>query len=101
MFTAMITALKPEALAQPETEPEHPVVAWIAVIAILATILFISWARVAVHGTGDLEAALSDDPAAAPTGQAAQASAQGDRNEQDAQVDDAVAASRWATAFSP
>ncbi|HET9733698.1 MAG TPA: hypothetical protein VFP62_00365 [Burkholderiales bacterium] len=91
----MITALKPP--PEPEVEQEHPVIAWIAVAAILAAILLISWARVAVHGTGDLEAALSDDPAE----QAAQVSAQGDRNEQDAQVEDAVAASRWASAFSP
>ena len=91
----MITALKPQ--PEPQADQEHPVIAWVAVIAILAAILLISWARVAVHGTGDLEAALSDEPAA----QAAQASSQGDRKEQDAQVDDAVAASRWATAFSP
>ena len=98
MSTAMITALKPQ--PAPESDQEHPVIAWIAVIAILAAILLISWARVAVHGTGDLEAALSDDPSSSAE-QAAQASAQGDRNAQDAQVDDAVAASRWATAFSP
>jgi hypothetical protein len=98
MSTAMITTLKPQ--PEPETEEEHPVVAWIALIAILAAILFIAWARVAVHGTGDLEAALSDEPAS-PAEQATQASPQGDRSEQDAQVDDAVAASRWATAFSP
>lgn len=98
----MITALKPQPHSQPEPEAdeEHPVVAWVALVAILAAILFISWARVAVHGTDDLEAALSDDPGS-PAEQAAQASAQGDRNEQDAQVDDAVTASRWATAFSP
>lgn len=94
----MITALKPQ--PEPQTDQEHPVIAWVAVIAILAAILLISWARVAVHGTGDLEAALSDDQAS-PAKQTAQASSQGDRNEQDAQVDDAVAASRWATAFSP
>lgn len=94
----MITALKPP--PEPQAEQEHPVIAWVAVIAIVAAILLISWARVAVHGTGDLEAALSDEPGSAAA-QATQASAQGDRNEQDAQVDDAVAASRWATAFSP
>lgn len=96
MDPAMITALKP----QPDAEPEHPVVAWIAVIAILAAILFISWARIAVHGTGDLEAALSVDPAS-QADQDAQVSAQRDKSEHDAQVDDAVAASRWASAFSP
>ena len=98
MSTAMITALKTQ--PEPQADQEHPVIAWVAVVAILAAILLISWARVAVHGTGDLEAALSDEPAS-PAAQATQASAQGDRKEQDAQVDDAVAASRWATAFSP
>jgi hypothetical protein len=98
MSIAMVATLKPQ--PAPQADQEHPVIAWVAVIAIVAAILLISWARVAVHGTGDLEAALSDDPAS-PAEQAAQASGQGDRNEQDAQVDDAVAASRWATAFSP
>jgi hypothetical protein len=98
MSTAMIAALKPQ--PEPQTDQEHPVIAWVAVIAILAAILLISWARVAVHGTGDLEAALSDEPASAAELDT-QASAQGDRKEQDAQVDDAVAASRWASAFSP
>lgn len=93
---AMITALKP----QREAHPEHPVVAWIAVVAILAAILFIAWARVAVQGTGDLEAALSLDPGS-QADEGAPASAQRDRSEHDAQVDNAVAASRWASAFSP
>jgi hypothetical protein len=93
---AMITALKP----QRDAEPEHPVVAWIAVIAIVAAILFIAWARIAVQGTGDLEAALSDDPESQAE-QASQAPAQRDKSEHDAQVDDAVAAGRWASAFSP
>jgi hypothetical protein len=94
----MIAALKHQ--PEPQPDQEHPVIAWVAVVAIIAAIVLISWARVAVHGTGDLEAALSDEPAAA-AGQATQASAQGDRTEQDALVEDAVAASRWASAFSP
>ena len=98
MTPAMITTLKPQ--PQPAPEPEHPVVAWVAVIAIVAAILVIAWARVAVHGTSDLEAALSDDPASSAQ-QAAQASAGHDKSAQDEQVEDAVAASRWATAFSP
>jgi hypothetical protein len=96
----MITTLKHESQPEPVPEREHPVIAWIAVLAIVAAILVISWARIAVHGTGDLEAALSDEPAT-PAERAAPASAQGDRKAQDEQVDDAVAASRWATAFSP
>ena len=98
MSPAMITTFKPQ--PEPAPEPEHPVVAWVAVIAIVAAILVIAWARVAVHGTSDLEAALSDEPAS-PAQQAAQASAGRDKTAQDEQVDDAVAASRWATAFSP
>jgi hypothetical protein len=96
----MITTLKHQPPPEPAPEREHPVVAWIAVVAIVAAILFIAWARVAVHGTGDLEAALSDEPAT-PEERAAQASSQRDKTARDEQVDDAVAASRWATAFSP
>lgn len=96
----MITTLKHLSQPEPAPEREHPVIAWIAVMAIVAAILFIAWARIAVHGTGDLEAALSDEPAT-PEERAAQASARGDKTAQDEQVEDAVAASRWATAFSP
>ncbi|HEX9184663.1 MAG TPA: hypothetical protein VF876_15510 [Burkholderiales bacterium] len=94
----MLTTLKPQ--PEPAPEHEHPFVAWVAVIAIVAAIFAIAWARVAVHGTSDLEAALSDEPASQAE-QTAPASAQRDRSVQDEQVDDAVAASRWATAFSP
>lgn len=98
MTPAMITALKRPQEQAPDQE--HPVVAWIAVVAIVAAILFIAWARVAVHGTGDLEAALSDEPVTAEE-RAAQASAQSDSAQEHEQVHEAVTASRWATAFSP
>ena len=29
---------------------EHPVIAWIAIIAIVAAMLLIAWARVEIHG---------------------------------------------------
>jgi hypothetical protein len=96
----MITSLKHSPHPEPAPEEEHPVVAWMAVVAIVVAILFIAWARVAVHGTGDLEAALSDE-AASPEERAAQASAQRDRTAPHEQVEDAVAASRWASGFSP
>jgi hypothetical protein len=96
----MITTLKHQPQPAPAPEPEHPVIAWIAVIAIVAAILLITWARVAVHGTGDLEAALSDESATAGE-RAAQASAQGGTADEHEQVHEAVTASRWATAFSP
>jgi len=41
-------------------DKEHPVVAILAVIAIVAAILLIGLARVAVHGTEDLQQALVD-----------------------------------------
>ena len=40
---------------------EHPVIALLAVIAIVAAIVLITWARFEVHGTGDLTAALTED----------------------------------------
>ena len=80
--------------ATPEAEREHPVVAWIAVAAIACAMLLIVWARVEVHGTEDLEATLYEEPEAKPL-------PQGEAAGHDAQVDDAVTASRWATGFSP
>jgi len=85
-------------IAIPESEQEHPVVAWIAIAAIACTIVLIVWARFEVHGTGDLEAALYEEPVAKP---APMPPAPGEAAGHQAQVDEAVAASRWATAFSP
>jgi len=41
---------------------EHPIVALLAVAAIVAAIVLITWARFEIHGTGDIEAALTDGP---------------------------------------
>lgn len=71
---------------------EHPVVAVIAIIAIVAAILLIAAARLAIHGTGDLEAALAEPPA------------NGELRKRDLkpdEVDAAVTSSRFATGFSP
>jgi len=81
-------------IAMPEAEREHPVVAWIAVAAIACAIVLIIWARLEVHGTGDLEAALYEEPAGRPPQEA-------DATSSHTQVDDAVTASRWAGGFSP
>jgi hypothetical protein len=40
---------------------EHPIIAILAVIAIIAAIVLITWARFEVHGTSDIEAALTED----------------------------------------
>ena len=68
---------------------EHPIVAILAVLAIVLAILLITWARVEVHGTGDLEEAFTEPaPQADP------------RPVMEREVDQAVASSRFATGFS-
>ncbi len=85
---------------KPDADREHPVVAWAGILAILAAILLIAWAGVAVHGTADLEAALSDDePGAASTPR--ESPPQGDRERREQELEKAVAAGRWAGGFSP
>ena len=82
---------------QPNGNGEHPVVALLAVLAIVLAILLIAWARVEVHGTHDLEAALSEpgaEPAPAPPSQPA-------KTQEEREVDEAVTSSRFATGFSP
>jgi hypothetical protein len=49
-----------EEFPQPPND-EHPVVATLAVIAIIAAIVLITWARFEVHGTSDIAAALTED----------------------------------------
>jgi hypothetical protein len=79
-------------------DQEHPVVAVIAVVAIVAAMLLIAVARLAVHGTEDLEAALIepavhvDLPIAPRTDP---------KPHEEREVDAAVTASRFATGFSP
>ena len=90
----MVTLLKRE------PGREHPVVAAIGVAAILITVLLIVWARVAVHGTRDLEVAISEHGAGTPANRPA-ASPEADGSARDCRVADAVATGRWAAGFSP
>ena len=76
---------------------EHPIVAFLAVVAILLAVLLIAWARIEVHGTADLEATLVEPRAEhAPVPPPEQAHTEAHR-----QVDEAVTSSRFATGFSP
>ena len=87
----------PQPDARNKNEGEHPIVALVAVIAILAAILLITWARVEVHGTADLEAAIAEpraEHAPVPPPETAPTKQQRD-------VDEAVTSSRFATGFSP
>jgi hypothetical protein len=79
---------------KPDSDPEHPVIAWAGILAVLVATLLILWARIEVHGTSDLESALS-------TEQKRGASPQADRKDGESEVDDAVATGRWAAGFSP
>ena len=71
---------------------EHPVVAIVAVVAILLAILLIAWARIEVHGTADLESALTE-----PRAEDVPVPQEPDQRN----VDEAVTSSRFATGFSP
>ena len=74
----------------PAPDKEHPVVAVIAIIAILAAVLLIAWARIEVHGTGDIEAVLAE-----PVEMQTPITTHHER-----EVDAAVTSSRFATGFS-
>lgn len=82
----------------PRPDKEHPVVAIIAIIAIIAAIVLIAWARVAVHGTDDIEAALAELPA---LGDLPVAPKPDMKSDEEREVDAAVTSSRFATGFSP
>lgn len=68
---------------------EHPVTAVLAVVAIVLSILLITWARFEVHGTGDLEAALDENAPIQP------------RPDDEREIDAAVTVNRFATGLSP
>ena len=80
-------------ISKPDTPREHPIVAWVSILAIVAVVLLIVWARFEVHGTQDLESALTESRS--------KPSPDADKNPRGADVDDAVAAGRWATGVTP
>jgi len=77
---------------------EHPVIAVIAIIAIIAAILLIAWARLEVHGTEDIEAALTEPVA---EGDLPVAPRRDLKPDEERELDAAVTAGRFATGFSP
>ncbi len=62
----------------------------IAVLAIFLAILLITWARLEVHGSGDIEEVLTEQDEAQPQ-----------KSAEEREVDAAVTASRFATGLSP
>ena len=78
-------------------EPEHPVVAWVGIAAIVVAVLLIIWARFEVRGTSELESAFSGRPATVkPASKKAKPQEEAKRSE----AENAAAKSRWATGFS-
>ena len=67
---------------------EHPIIAILAVAAIVGAIVLIMWARVALHGTEDIEAALTDGPL-------------GQTSDEQRALDAAVTSNRFAGGVSP
>ncbi len=82
----------------PDPQPEHPITAIIAVMAIFVAILLITWARIEVHGTGDLEEALLEPQAEPGVPVLPPKDIQPD---EEREVDAAVTSSRFATGLSP
>jgi hypothetical protein len=69
---------------------EHPIVAVIAVVAMIAAMLLITWVRFEVHGTSDIEAALTEEGPADD----------GPRADEERELDAAVTSNRFATGVS-
>jgi hypothetical protein len=82
----------------PDPQPEHPITAIIAVMAIFVAILLITWARIEVHGTGDLEEALVEPQARSGVPGLPPKDIKAD---QERELDAAVTSSRFATGLSP
>jgi hypothetical protein len=68
---------------------EHPITALLAVLAIVLAILLITWARLEIFGTEDIEAALTEG---APIEL---------KPDDQRELDAAVTANRFATGLSP
>src|SRR5262249_56522853 len=84
--TSMVACTHHE-FSQPPKD-EHPIVALLAIVAIVAAIVLITWARFEIHGTEDLEAALTDGPLAASS-------------DEQRELDAAVTSNRFAGGVSP
>jgi len=82
----------------PGPNKEHPVVAVLAVIAIIAAMLLIGWARLAVHGTDDIEEVLLEPPM---TEEQAAIPRDDTKLPGEREVESAVTSTRFATGFSP
>ena len=76
----------------------HRVAKWIAVIAMFVAMLLITWARVVIHGTDDLEATLIEPVMQSDSSAPVRVDS---RSDEERHVDAAVTTSRFATGLSP
>ena len=82
----------------PGPNKEHPVIAVLAIIAIVAAILLIGWARLEVHGSDDLQEVLVEPFAPSEEGLLPRPDT---KLPEEREVENAVTSSRFATGFSP
>ncbi len=80
-------------------EPEHPVVAWVGLVAIILAVLLIVWARLAVRGGEDGEEAQESYAATKELAPVAK-DAGGETGGRKSAVESDAVKSRWATGFS-
>ena len=69
---------------------EHPIVAIVAVIAMIVAMLLITWVRFEVHGNSDIEAALTEEGPTEPL-----------PHDDELELDAAVTSNRFAAGVSP
>jgi hypothetical protein len=68
---------------------EHPIIAFLAVISIVAAILLIAWAHLEVHGTRNIEAAFTEGAPIVP------------QPDDEREIDAAVTSNRFASGVTP
>jgi hypothetical protein len=85
----MVACIHHQDLPEPPRNGEHPIIAIVAVVAMIAAMLLIMWARVEVHGTNDIEATFVEGTPLEPQPDAQR------------EVDEAVTSGRFATGVSP
>ena len=80
-------------------EPEHPVVAWVGLIAIALAVLLIVWVRFEVRGTAEVKSVFSAEPVESQQASRSAAKTDEEGGKRGA-AESAAVKSRWATGFS-
>jgi hypothetical protein len=80
-----------EELPQPPNDDagEHPIIAVVAVISIVAAMLLIAWAHLEIHGTRNIEATFTEGAPIVP------------QPDDEREIDAAVTSNRFASGVTP